>query len=123
MTTVDSGACDSIAPPETFKNTPITRTSDYGKSYGACGGEDVTNLGTKFVKALIQNGNILDIPFQVGDKITRPLTAVSQLALQGKSIWFGKGPKFESYIIEDPDAFVVFKGKPIKLICATVFTN
>ena len=47
--TVDSGACDSIAPPSAFKDTPMQRHHEVGQKYGACGGETVTNIGVKNV--------------------------------------------------------------------------
>ena len=113
-TAIDSGACDSIIPPSVFTNTPIAQSKEMGRSYGACGGEEVVNLGTKKVKALTKEGKIIDIQYQVGDKITRPLTAVSQLAAKGMGVWFGPGPKFESYIVQDPRAFVAHNGQTIK---------
>ena len=51
LTTVGSGACDSIAPPNSFSNTETEKHEDYGKKYGACGGETITNLGVKAVKS------------------------------------------------------------------------
>ena len=50
--TVDSGACDSISHPAAFPNTKTKFTSEHGKSYGACGGETVVNMGTKTVRCL-----------------------------------------------------------------------
>ena len=48
--------------------------------------------------------------FQVGDKITKPLLAVSKICERKKAVFFGPAPKFESYIIDDPEAFVVGNG-------------
>ena len=39
LLTVDSGACDTIVPPEMFKHTPVDRHSEFGSKYRACGGE------------------------------------------------------------------------------------
>ena len=50
--TIDSGACDSIAPPQAFKNSKTIKTNEFGKTYGACGGETVTNVGYKKVSCL-----------------------------------------------------------------------
>ena len=36
--TVDSGACESIAPQSMFPNTPMKHSPSVGKLYGACGG-------------------------------------------------------------------------------------
>ena len=108
--TVDSGACDSIVPPSMFKNTPTRRHEEFGRTYAACGGETVNNIGLKNLKCLLDNGDIRNIPFQVGDKVTRGLLAVSQLADLGAGIWFGPGPDFESYVVWDREAFVASAG-------------
>ena len=108
--TVDSGACDSIVPPSMFKNTPTRRHEEFGRTYAACGGETVNNIGIKNLKCLLDNGDIKNIPFQVGDKVTRGLLAVSQLANLGAGIWFGPGPNFESYVVWDREAFVASAG-------------
>ena len=84
--TVDSGACDSIIPPNMFNNTTTVRTHEFGKTYGACGGETVTNIGQKSVKCLVNNNNVKRIDFQVGDKITRGLCAVSKIAESGAGV-------------------------------------
>ena len=47
--TVDSGADDSVVPPHMFNNADTVRTHEFGKTYGACGGETVTNIGQKSV--------------------------------------------------------------------------
>ena len=50
VVTVDSGACDAVCPPHAFKNTPMnTNNHEFNKSYGACGGEAVKNIGCKSV--------------------------------------------------------------------------
>ena len=104
--TVDSGACDSIVPPSMFKNTKTHHHSEVGRTYGACGGETVTNLGVKNVNCLLGNGSVKPLKFQVGDRITRGLLAVSQLAQSGAGVWFGPAPAYESHIVWDPEAFV-----------------
>ena len=96
--TVDSGACDSIVPPPMFPNTPIKKHNEVGRTYGACGGETVTNVGVKDVRCLMSDGSSKSLKFQVGDKITRGLLAVSQLASSGAGVWFGPGPEYESFI-------------------------
>ena len=108
--TVDSGACDSIVPPSMFRNTPTRRHEEFGRTYAACGGETVNNIGIKDLKCLLDNGDIKNIPFQVGDKVTRGLLAVSQLSNLGAGIWFGPGPNFESYVVWDREAFVASAG-------------
>ena len=54
VATVDSGACDSMAPSRQLKMTKLVPGPDIGKCYGACGGETVTNLGVKSVDCLLK---------------------------------------------------------------------
>ena len=79
----------------------------YGKSYGACGGEAVRSIGAKHLSCVSGSGVKHKYTFQVGDRITKPLLAVSKICEQGQAVFFGPGPKYESYIISDPEAFVV----------------
>ena len=110
LLTIDSGACDSIIPPPgMFKNTPLSRPSDQGRTYGACGGEAVINLGCKNAKCITHDG-IHTLPFQVGDRITRGLLAVSQLASLGAGIWLGPAPEYKSYIVWGKNAFIAAAG-------------
>ena len=104
--TIDSGACDSIAHPTAFANTPLHQTPESGKQYGACGGETVTNMGEKTVKCLTRTGKLIQSRFQVGNKITKNIMAVSQLCSMGYSVVFGPGPQYDAYICTHPDTFV-----------------
>ena len=65
------------------------------------------NIGSKQVKCLTGSGTIHEYTFQVCDKITKPLLAVSKICESGKGVWMGPGPKYEAFIVDDPDAFVV----------------
>ena len=73
------------------------------------------HLGAKRITYITKEGFIGKTLFQVGDKITRTLFAVSQICAEGRAVYFGPGPKFESYIIEDPEAFVAHNGRIIKI--------
>ena len=107
--TVDSGACDSIAPSGWFPNTKITCSAETGRTYGACGGETVTNLGAKSARCLFSNKDLENNPviktfnMQIGDLISRGLLAVSQICAMGAGVWFGPGPAFKSYITWNPE--------------------
>ena len=94
-------------PPPMFPNTKIDKHNEVGRTYGACGGETVTNLGLKNVKCLLSDGTTKQLKFQVGDKITRGLLAVSQLAASGAGTWFGPGPEYQSFVVWDKDAQVI----------------
>ena len=90
--TIDSGACTTIAPPSAFPNTDMFWTSRVGKVYGACGGESVKNIGTKSVEFETENHKTEHIDFDIGDKITKPLIAVSNLAEKGKAVFLVPPP-------------------------------
>ena len=78
--TIDSGACEAVCPSQAFPHTHIcTDTIEYGKCYGACGGETVKNIGEKNVGFVSGSGTIHKYDFQVGDRITKPLLAVSKI--------------------------------------------
>ena len=94
--TVDSGACDSVSHPASFPNTHSEKTDEYGKVYGACGGEAVQNIGTKHPVLLTKEGKLVKHTFQIGNKITKHLLAVSKLCEQGLSVHFGPAPAYES---------------------------
>ena len=96
--TIDSGACENIVPASCFPHTPLLRAADFGSHYGACGGETVTNIGEKKVTCLTTENEITQIEFQVGDKITRSLVAVSKLCEAGCTVQFGPAPQYESHI-------------------------
>ena len=107
---MDSGACTTIAPPSAFPNTPIHWTPKVGRVYGACGGEVVKNIGSKTVHFKTDDDKSFNTEFEIGDKITKPLIAVSHECSKGKAVFFGPGPKYESMIIEDPSALCVYSG-------------
>ena len=103
--TVDSGACESIVPPGMFPLTPKRKSDGIGKLYAACGGETVMNVGQKHVRFQTADGKSKHITFELGDRITRGLLAVSTLTAQGAGVWFGPAPEHASYVAWD--------GKPL----------
>ena len=98
-----------------FVNTKTEKHSEFGRTYAACGGETVTNLGIKSVCCVVNDiehqGNVTKtLNFQVGDRVTRGLLAVSQLCCSGAGVWFGPGPEFKSCIVWDKNAFIAAEG-------------
>ena len=117
--TVDSGACDSIIPPHMFKNTPIIKHDECGRTYAACGGETVTNMGLRSVKCILPSdrNDVIhkNLNFQVGDLVTRGLLSVSQLCSMGAGVWCGPAPEYKSYIVWDKDCFIASAGPKTEL--------
>ena len=68
------------------------------------------NIECKHFECVSRSGNKHKYTFQVGDRITKPLLAVSKICEHGKAMFFGPGPKYESCIVDDPEAFVVASG-------------
>ena len=118
---IDSGACDVVCPPSSFPNARLNpKDKEYGKCYCACGGETVRNIGCKKLRCLTGSGETHNYTFQVGDKITNPLLAVSKISETAKSVFFGPGPKYESYIVDDPEAFIACNGSKTTINLKTV---
>ena len=76
---IDSGACDNIAHPSAFPNTKIEHNEQTGRKYGACGGNAVTNIGTKHVTFATEEHIVKSIKFHIGDEITHALVVVSSV--------------------------------------------
>ena len=103
-----------MAHPSSFPNTSAVKTDEYGKVYGACGGEFVTNLGCKTVKCLTRNGKTFDAKFQVGNKITKNLLAVSQLCSMGFSVIFGPSGRVWGTFGGHSGRILVISGPPAR---------
>ena len=76
----------------------------------------MTNIGVKKVNCMFNEGFNKNLEFQIGDKITKSLLAVSKLAQSGAGVWFGPAPAYESHIVWDPDAFVASSGPKTEII-------
>ena len=102
-----------------FKNTPIVKHDECGRTYAACGGEAVTNMGLRAVKCILpseQNNAIhKSLNFQVGDLVTRGLLSVSQLCSMGAGVWCGPAPEYKSYIVWDRNCFIASAGPKTEL--------
>ena len=106
--TIDSGACDAVCPPSAFPNTNVDNSNrECGKQCGACGGEAVRNIGCKHFKCLTGEGHKHAYNFHIGDNTTKPLLAVSKMCEQKQGVFCGPAPAYKSFIVDDPDAFVV----------------
>ena len=72
------------------------------------------NIGSKKPKCLTENG-MECYEFQVGDKVTKPLLAVSKICQHKKAVFFGPAPDYKSYNVDDPEALVVSHGKKTEI--------
>ena len=75
------------------------------------GGESVQNLGEKQVTGLDSEGQVMSpIGYQVTDKITRNLLAVSKICETGKAVVFMPAPEYDAFIVHDPSTISVKSG-------------
>ena len=93
---MDSGACDCVAPPDTFPGIPIVETnlSRSGLEYTAAGGHKIPNLGMSRPVVFTTDGECNAMTFQIAS-IAKPLAAVSKIVGKNHRVVFDE-PK--SYI-------------------------
>ena len=85
---VDSGAEDSVTPPDVFEGNVVpSPMSRAGRSYRAANGSPIANLGQTVAYFRDGAGRACGIPFQVA-KVDRPLISVSRLAEAGCKVTF-----------------------------------
>ena len=85
---VDSGAEDSVTPPNLFAGpvapSPMSRA---GRNYRAANGSPIPNLGQMIAHFRDGEGRACGIPFQVAE-VERPLISVSRMAAAGCRVSF-----------------------------------
>ena len=94
---VDSGATVSVMGPEFAKEYDVTpsEASKAGVTYQVANGDEIDNLGEKFLPVITDEGTMRGVISQVA-KVTSPLTSVRQLYNSGHLVVFD-GP--ESFIM------------------------
>ena len=88
---VDSGACDCVAPPDTFPGIPVVATtaSRDGLEYTAAGGHRIANLGMSRPAVFTTAGECNSMTFQIA-AISKPLGAVSKFVGCNHKVVFDK---------------------------------
>ena len=92
--TIDSGAAESVMPKLQCQDYPILPGEWTGAQYGTADGGIITNLGERTLVMDLQEGSTKGMLFQVGDKVTKPLGAVSRIADKGNRVVFEAGYGF-----------------------------
>ena len=92
--TIDSGAAESVMPKSACADYPILPGEWTGSQYGTADGGVITNLGERTLVMDLQGGTTRGMLFQVGDKVTKPLGAVSRIADRGNRVVFEAGYGF-----------------------------
>ena len=88
--TIDSGAAECVCGPEHFENFPVVTNEGSAKArmeYVCADGGRIPNLGAKEVKSIMNDGEKLNVKFQV-TKVDRPLLAVSKIVEAGHHVTF-----------------------------------
>ena len=89
-TVVDSGASESVAPPNMVPNIPVRPSagSRRGQHYVSASGERMANQGEQKLPVVTENGEERSVTFQVTD-VARPLCSVARICSQGNRVIFG----------------------------------
>ena len=90
--TVDSGASDTVIPPECLTWLQLIHTEKVGTEYEVANGEIVHNLGERRCMMRISEKmtDELEISFQVVEDVHKPLLAVSSIVKQGHQVVFAE---------------------------------
>ena len=85
--TVDSGAADSVMPPQLLPHIAIKSSagSRSKKNYMSAGGERIPNLGEKVVAFVTAERQSKQVVFQIA-KVTKPLISVGKIVAAGNSV-------------------------------------
>ena len=86
---MDSGAADSVAPPDVAQWVPVTESpgSRRGQTYLSASGERLKNLGERRVEVVTNENRNMLAKFQVAE-VTRPLFSVGKICDQGSQVIF-----------------------------------
>lgn len=86
---MDSGAADSVAPPEIAQWVPVTESagSRRGQTYLSASGERLKNLGERQFEVVTNENRNMLAKFQVAE-VTRPLFSVAKICDQGSQVVF-----------------------------------
>ena len=89
---VDSGASESVAPPEMCPAYPIKESpgSRAGIGYRSAGKGRIANEGEQILNVLMEDGTPANVKYQIA-QIRRPLNSVSEICDGGNQVIFGRG--------------------------------
>ena len=86
--TIDSGAAESVMPVSKCEDYPLKSGAWTGSEYGTADGGTIVNLGERLLIMDLKDGTTKGMQFQVGDKCTKALGAVSRIADKGNRVVF-----------------------------------
>ena len=89
--TVDSGACETVMPPDLCQGIDIVKSScSHGAEYEVANGESIPNIGERRCLLMTLGSNVAKkITFQIAD-VHKPLLSISRCADMGYHCVMGK---------------------------------
>ena len=89
---VDSGACAHVTPANLFATTTDeTAASKSGRDHDGADANPIKNLGSQLVNGRDEDGNRVQLKFDVASKLTRPLASVWEIVEGDNEVAFKKG--------------------------------
>ena len=85
--TVDSGAADSVADPESFPGYSV-RKHPRPIFYQSATGEPITNIGEQTIALVTKEGSLRGMTFQATSKVRNPLASVKRIVEAGHAVVF-----------------------------------
>ena len=96
--TIDSGAADSVADPESFPGYAVRKHAS-PICYQSPTGERITNTGEQDIALLIREGSLRGMRFQLTSKLKKPLAAVKRIVEAGHAVAFAPPDMGGSFIL------------------------
>ena len=93
---VDSGAFAHVCPPEFEPQNPITPPKRK-LSIQTASGQSVMHLGSKLVFFKRPGGGLIQVRFEVCNKLRRPILSVGALRVKGIYAYFDQRPRLEVF--------------------------
>ena len=89
---MDSGASESVAPPDMCPSYPINESegSRMGMNYRTASNNTIPNLGEQCLNILLEDGRESKVKYNIAD-VSRPLNSISEICDGGNQVIFGKG--------------------------------
>ena len=96
--TVDSGAADSVASPESFPGYRIVEHI-IPMFYQSATGEPIINLGEQSIAMVTDEGTLRGMKFQATKKIKKPLASVKRIVEANHAVVFAPDALGGSFIL------------------------
>ena len=89
---MDSGASESVAPPDMCPLYPINESegSKAGVKYRTASNTSIPNLGEQTLNVFLEDGRETNVKYNIAD-VSRPLNSISEICDGGNQVIFGKG--------------------------------